>query len=92
MQTGDLGYFDADGQLWLLGRAKDMVKTGGENVFASEVEAVLCSHPDVLAAAVVGAPDERLGEKVGGGTVGWTGCAKRFVVVITTYLLPLIVR
>jgi acyl-CoA synthetase (AMP-forming)/AMP-acid ligase II len=47
-----------------MGRAKDMVKSGGENVFAAEVEAALLSHPAVRAAVVVGVPDARLGEKV----------------------------
>ncbi len=56
----------ASGHLWLVGRAKDVVKTGGENVFAPEVEGVLIRHPAVLAAAVFGVPDQRMGEKVGG--------------------------
>jgi acyl-activating enzyme 14 len=64
LRTGDLGWQDSSGCLWLLGRAKDMVKSGGENVYASEVEAVLLQHPGVAAAAVVGVPDARLGEKV----------------------------
>eukprot|EP00198_Chlamydomonas_reinhardtii_P000720 XP_001690055.1 predicted protein [Chlamydomonas reinhardtii] len=63
LRTGDLGYLAADGGLWLLGRAKDMIKSGGENVFAPQVEAVLCAHPAVAAAAVVGLPHERLGEQ-----------------------------
>ena len=66
LRTGDLGFLAPDGSLWLLGRAKDMVKSGGENVFAAEVEAVLASHPGVAAAAVVGLPHERLGEQVRG--------------------------
>ncbi len=79
LRTGDLGCLDRAGRLWLLGRAKDMIKTGGENVFAPEVEAALCSHPKVEQAAVVGLPDERLGEKVAALVVipaassSWTG-------------------
>ncbi|CAM6096926.1 unnamed protein product [Calypogeia fissa] len=64
MDTGDVGWIDEWGQLWLLGRQKDVIKTGGENVYASEVESVLGRHPAVLAAASVGIPDIRLGEAV----------------------------
>jgi acyl-CoA synthetase (AMP-forming)/AMP-acid ligase II len=64
LRTGDLGWLDAAGRLWLLGRAKDMVKSGGENVHAREVEAMLEGHPAVAAAAVVGLPHTRLGETV----------------------------
>ena len=70
LRTGDLGLRDSEGRLWLLGRAKDMIKSGGENVFAPEVEQALCQHPAVAAAAVVGVPDERLGEKVSNQTKG----------------------
>eukprot|EP00897_Mesotaenium_endlicherianum_P002608 jgi/Mesen1/2375/ME000156S01519 len=64
LRTGDLGWIDAHGRLWLRGRRKDMVKSGGENVHASEVEGMLQTHPGVSAAAVVGLPDARLGERV----------------------------
>jgi acyl-CoA synthetase (AMP-forming)/AMP-acid ligase II len=53
---------DTDGYLQLVGRRHDMVIRGGENVYPVEVENVLCSHPRVAAAAVVGVPDPRLGE------------------------------
>lgn len=62
--TGDLGYFDSVGQLWLCGRSKDMIKSGGENVHAADVERALRQVPSVHAAAVVGLPDTRLGESV----------------------------
>jgi acyl-activating enzyme 14 len=64
LHTGDLGYLDPSGCLWLAGRAKDMVKTGGENVLAAEVERALGSHPGVSGVAVVGMPHQRLGEQV----------------------------
>ena len=62
LHTGDLGAFDADGNLRVTGRLKDMFIVGGFNVYPAEVEAVLSSHSGVSAAAVVGIPDERLGE------------------------------
>ena len=61
-RTGDLGEIDAAGRLRILGRAKEMLNVGGFNVFPAEVEAFLETHPDVLAAAVVGVPHERMGE------------------------------
>ncbi|CAD7696998.1 unnamed protein product [Ostreobium quekettii] len=64
LRTGDVGRLDAGGRLWLSGRKKDMIKTGGENVHASEVEAVVRSHPGVVDVAVVGVADVRLGELV----------------------------
>ena len=63
-RTGDLGYLDDDGYLYLKDRKQDMIVTGGENVYSSEVEAMLNRHPDVLEVAVIGIPDEIYGEKV----------------------------
>jgi len=62
LRTGDIGWIGADGYVRIVGRAKDMVVVGGFNVFPAEVEHVLADHPDVAEAAVVGVPDERLGE------------------------------
>jgi long-chain acyl-CoA synthetase len=63
-RTGDLGYMDERSFLYLVDRAKDMIVTGGENVYSTEVEEVLYRHPAVLEAAVFGIPDERWGEAV----------------------------
>jgi long-chain acyl-CoA synthetase len=62
--TGDLGYQDGDGFIYLVDRAKDMIVTGGENVYSTEVEEALYRHPAVLEAAVFGVPDARWGEAV----------------------------
>jgi len=62
--TGDLGYCDEDGFLYIIDRVKDMVLTGGENVYPAEVEGALFQHPAVADVAVVGVPDERWGEAV----------------------------
>jgi acyl-CoA synthetase (AMP-forming)/AMP-acid ligase II len=62
--TGDLGYFDDTGALHFLGRTDHMIKTGGENVYPSEVEAALLAMPEVADAVVLGVPDGRLGHRV----------------------------
>src|SRR5260370_3768431 len=64
LHTGDLGYMDEDGFYYIVDRAKDLVIRGGYNVYPREIEEVLWAHPDILEAAVVGKPDERLGEEV----------------------------
>ncbi|CAI5949872.1 unnamed protein product [Closterium sp. NIES-64] len=64
LRTGDMGWIDFSGQLWLLGRRKEMMKSGGENVFCAEVEEAVRAHPGVAAAAAAGVPDERMGEAV----------------------------
>lgn len=62
VRTGDLGMFDGEGWLFFLGRIKDIMKVGGENVSAAEVESFLSSHPGVKLVQVLGKPDEKLGE------------------------------
>jgi len=64
MHTGDLGALDEEGFLYILDRKKDMIKTGSENVYSPEVESVLCAHPAVLEAAVIGVPDPTWGEAI----------------------------
>jgi acyl-CoA synthetase (AMP-forming)/AMP-acid ligase II len=64
LHTGDRGRLDEDGYLWVEGRLKDVIVTGGENVACSEVERALEEHPAVVEAAVVGLPDDEWGEVV----------------------------
>jgi long-chain acyl-CoA synthetase len=63
-RTGDIGYQDADGYFYILDRLKDMIVTGGENVYSGEVEAVISDHPAVREVAVFGIPDPQWGELV----------------------------
>jgi acyl-CoA synthetase (AMP-forming)/AMP-acid ligase II len=62
--TGDLGFLDREGYLTLVDRAKDMIVSGGENVYSVEVERALLRHPAIATAAVIGTPDPKWGEKV----------------------------
>jgi len=64
LHSGDLGYVDEDGFYFIVDRAKDLVIRGGYNVYPREIEEVLYAHPSILEAAVIGKPDERLGEEV----------------------------
>jgi 2-furoate---CoA ligase len=62
--TGDMGYVDADGELYVAGRVDDMIISGGENIHPVEVEDALARHPGVRDVAVIGEPDERWGQRV----------------------------
>ena len=62
--TGDIGFLDDDGYLYIVDRAKDMVISGGFNVYSAEVEQALMAHPAVRDCAVIGLPDEKWGERV----------------------------
>ena len=62
--TGDLGFVAEDGNVYIRGRRNDLILRGGANVYPAEVERVIQSHPSVLAAAVLGLPDARLGQRV----------------------------
>jgi len=75
MHTGDAGYFDDRGYLFVVDRIKDMIVTGGENVYAAEVENVLSRHPAVAAVAVIGIPSDKWGESVHACVVSTPGSA-----------------
>jgi long-chain acyl-CoA synthetase len=64
LRTGDAGYMDADGYLYIHDRVKDMIISGGENIYPAEVENAIYGHPDVSEVAVIGIPSERWGEEV----------------------------
>ncbi|QHO77849.1 hypothetical protein ACH79_39845 [Bradyrhizobium sp. CCBAU 051011] len=73
LRTGDLGYLDADGYLYIAGRSCEMIKTAGERLFPGEIEQVLQTHPGIAEAAVLGRPDPLLGERVVAYIVTKTG-------------------
>ncbi len=64
LHTGDIGWLDEEGYLWISDRRDDLVVSGGENIYPAEVEAALLAYPAVLEAAVVGLPDEQWGQLV----------------------------
>ena len=67
--SGDAGFFDVEGYLFIHDRVKDMIVSGGENIYPAEVENALMSNPDIIDAAVIGVPDEKWGESVKGFVV-----------------------
>ena len=64
MHTGDAGRMDEEGFVYIQDRIKDMIVSGGENIYSTEVEAALFAHPDIIDAAVIGVPNEKYGEVV----------------------------
>ena len=64
MDTGDMGYLDRAGRLFIVGRGDDMIVSGGENVYPRAVENALAEHPDVADNAVIGVPDEDYGQRL----------------------------
>jgi long-chain acyl-CoA synthetase len=67
--SGDMGRVDEDGYFFIVDRLKDMIIRGGYNVYPREIEEILYEHPDVVEAAVVGIPDDSLGEEIGAAVV-----------------------
>ena len=64
LHTGDAGYVDEDGYLYIYDRVKDMIVSGGENIYPAEIESALFGHPDIADVAVIGVPDDKWGEAV----------------------------
>jgi acyl-CoA synthetase (AMP-forming)/AMP-acid ligase II len=75
LRSGDLAYLDDDGFIYIVGRKKDMIIRGGNNIYATDVEAVILEHPDVQEAAVIGIPHTVLGEDVGAFVVLRSGAS-----------------
>jgi fatty-acyl-CoA synthase len=73
--TGDVGYLDTHGRLFVSGRDDDMIVSGGENIFPSEVEDALALHPGVAEVAVIGVEDERFGQRLHAYVVASDGAA-----------------
>ena len=75
LRSGELAYTDEDGFIYISGRIKDMIIRGGNNIYATDVEAVILEHPDVQEAAVIGVAHQVLGEDVGAFVVRKPGAA-----------------
>jgi O-succinylbenzoic acid--CoA ligase len=99
LHTGDIGYLDDEGDLWLVQRRSDLIVSGGENIYPAEVEAALRAHPDVLDVCVVGAPSAEWGQQVAAAVVLRPGAAlgadelTRFArASLSGYKLPRLIR
>jgi fatty-acyl-CoA synthase len=95
LKTGDLGRQDADGYLYIVDRAKDMILSGGENIYPAEIEAVLAHHPEIAEVAVVGLADPHWGEVPCAVVVPKPGCRpnlqdlqQRCEIMLARYKVP----
>ncbi|MFC1951045.1 AMP-binding protein [Chloroflexota bacterium] len=77
-RTGDLGKFDEEGNLYVVGRRKDVIIRGGQNIFPAEIESMLITHPSVADVAIVGMPDKVMGEKACAYVICKPGCTLTF--------------
>ena len=95
LYSGDVGYLDEDGFVYLVGRKKDLIIKGGENIAPREIEEALYEHPDVAEAAAVGVPDPRLGEDIwaavqlrAGATPSRRSCERTWLPALTKFKVP----
>lgn len=82
LHTGDIGHLDGSGRIHLLDRAKDVIISGGENVYPVEVEHILSAHPEIAEVTVIGVPDDRWGETVKAVVVPRPGAAPESAAII----------
>ena len=95
LHTGDLGYLDDEGFLFIVDRAKDMILRGGENVYCTEIENLLADHPEIEEAAVIGVPDVEMGERVkvivkriAGSTLNADGVRRHVAAHMASFKVP----
>ena len=88
LYTGDLATYDEDFYIYLVDRKKDMIISGGENIFSAEVERVIYEHPAVAECAVIGVPDERWGEAIKALVVSTEGLMNLVIPKRDSYAKP----
>lgn len=83
LRTGDVGWMDEEGYLYALDRIKDMIVSGGENIYPAEVESAIYGHPDVADVAIIGVPSDKWGEEVMAIVVPRTGCTPALASIVS---------